>query len=74
MDTNPTEMKTLIGLLILQGIVQKPEKGMYFSKREGIETPHFSQIMTEERFHLLLKFLHFSNNSKFDPDQHHKIL
>jgi len=34
MDTNPTEMKTLIGLLILQGIVQKPENGMYFSKRE----------------------------------------
>jgi len=32
MDTNPTEMKTLLGLLILQGIVQKPENGMYFSK------------------------------------------
>jgi hypothetical protein len=31
--TNPTEMKTLIGLLILQGTVQKPENGMYFSKR-----------------------------------------
>jgi len=28
MDTNLTEMKTLIGLLILQGIVQKPENGM----------------------------------------------
>jgi hypothetical protein len=30
-DTNPTEMKTLIGLLILPGIVQKPANGMYFS-------------------------------------------
>jgi len=48
MDTNPTEMKTLIGLLILQGIVQKPENGMYFSKRESIVTPYFSQIMTEK--------------------------
>ena len=38
-DTNPTEMKTLIGLLILQGIVQKPENGMYFSKRASIVTP-----------------------------------
>jgi len=73
-DTNPTEMKTLIGLLILQGIVQKPENGMYFSKRESIVTPYFSQIMTEKRFHLLLKFLHFADNSKFDPDQHHKKL
>ena len=77
MDTNPTEMKTLIGLLILQVIVQKPENGMYFSKRESIVTPHFSQIMTENRFHLLLKFHHFADNSRFDPDKHqtklHKI-
>ncbi len=74
MDTNPTEIKTLIGLLILQGIVQKPENGMYFSKRESIVTPYFSKIMTEKRFHLLLKFLHFADNSKFDRDQHHKKL
>ena len=65
--------KTLIGLLILQGIVQKPENGMYFSKRVSIVTPYFSQ-MTEKRFHLLLKFLHFSGNSKFDPDRNHKKL
>jgi len=71
-DTNPIEMKTLIGLLILQGIVQKPENGMYFSKRESIVTSYFSQ-MTEKRFHLLLKFLHFADNSKFDPDQHCNI-
>jgi len=35
-------------------------------------TPYISQIMTEKRFHLLLKFLHFAENSKFDPDQHQK--
>jgi hypothetical protein len=28
--------------------------------------------MTERRFHLLLKFLHFADNSRFDPDHHHK--
>jgi len=72
MDTNPTEMKTLIGLLILQGIVQKPENGMCVSKRESIVTPYFSQIMTQKRSYLLLKSLHFADNSKFDPDQHHK--
>jgi hypothetical protein len=43
MDTYPTEMKTLTGLLILQVIVQKPENGMYFSKRESIMTPYFSK-------------------------------
>jgi len=74
MDTNSAEMKTPIILLILQGIVQKPENGLYFSKRESIVTPYFSQIAAEKRFHLLLKFLHFADNSKFDPDQHHKKL
>jgi hypothetical protein len=74
MDTNPTEMKTLIGLLIIQGIVQKPENGMFFSKKESVVTPCFSHIMTEKRFHLLLKFLLFADNSKFDRDQHQKKL
>ena len=74
MDTNLTEMKTLTGLLVFQGFAQKRKNGMYFSKRESIVTPHFSQIMTEKRFHLLIKFLHFADSSKFDPDQHHKKL
>jgi len=74
MDAKPTEMKTLIGLLILQDIVQKPENGMYFFKRESIVTQYFSQIVMEKRFHLLRKFPHFADNSKFDPDQHKKKL
>jgi hypothetical protein len=41
MDKNPTEMKTLIGLLILQGVAHKPENGIYFSKSESIGTPYF---------------------------------
>jgi hypothetical protein len=74
METNPTEMKAPIGLLILQVIVQKHENVMYFSKRKSIVTQYFSQIMTEKRSLLLLKSLHFADNSKFDPDQHHKKL
>jgi hypothetical protein len=74
MDTNPTELKTLIGLLILQGIVQKPENGMYFLKTENFASPYFSQEMTEKKFHNFLKFLHFADNCKFDPDKYHKKL
>jgi len=71
MERNPTEMKAPIGLLILQVIVQKHENGMYFSKSKSIVTQYFSHIMTEKRFLLLLKSLHFADNSKFDLDQHH---
>jgi hypothetical protein len=63
MDTNPTEMKTLIGLLFLQGTVQKPKNGMYVSKTESTAKPYFSKVMTEKGFHLFLKFLHFEGNS-----------
>jgi hypothetical protein len=74
MDINANEMKTLTGFFILQGIVQKSENVMYFSTREITVTPYFQQVSAEKRFHLLLKFLHFLDTSKFDPDQHHKKL
>jgi hypothetical protein len=67
-------MKTLTGLLVLQGIMQKPENGMYFSKGESTATPYSSKVLTEKGFHPFLKFLHFADNSKFDPDQHYKKL
>jgi hypothetical protein len=40
MDTNEKEMKTLTGLFILQGIVEKSKNGMYFSTREITVTPY----------------------------------
>lgn len=64
-ETNAGEIMLLIGLLILGGIVQKPTTEMYFSKKKIISTPFFRDTMTEKRFHLLLKFLHFNDNSTF---------
>lgn len=61
-DTNLNELKTYFGILILQGICQKPTNELYFTKRESIATPFFSKIISIERFSLLSKFLHFSNN------------
>jgi hypothetical protein len=74
MDTNPTKMNTLIGLLILQGIVQKPENGMYFSKTEKccitilLIRKKTKNIPSPPNHH------HFAHNSKFAPDQYHKKL
>nr|CAH7715063.1 unnamed protein product [Callosobruchus chinensis] len=62
-QTDKNEIRILIGLLILQGICPKPEFKMYFSRRHSIETPFFLEVMSEKRFHLLLKFLHFVDNS-----------
>jgi hypothetical protein len=48
MDTNPNEMKTLIGPLILQGIVQKHKNGMYLSKTESAASAYLSQEVTKK--------------------------
>ncbi|CAH1972612.1 unnamed protein product [Acanthoscelides obtectus] len=73
-ETNTNEIRTLIGLLILQGLCPKPEYKMYFSRRESIETPFFSKIISEKRFHLLLKFLHFVDNSTINANTKNRKL
>nr|KAF6374916.1 hypothetical protein mPipKuh1_013401 [Pipistrellus kuhlii] len=67
-DTNEAEMKIFWGLLILQGIIGKPALELYFSRRRIIETPFFYETMSESRFALLCKFLHFADNLSFDPN------
>ncbi|XP_047116258.1 piggyBac transposable element-derived protein 4-like [Schistocerca piceifrons] len=66
-NTTCDEVKTLIGMLVLQGILHKPDHKMYFSKRESVDTPFFKKVISEKQFHLLSKFLHFADNTSYDP-------
>ncbi|KAG8230675.1 hypothetical protein J437_LFUL010489 [Ladona fulva] len=61
--TTPNEIRVYLGLLMLMGIIQKPSLRMYFSRKHILETPFFPNVMSEERFALLNKFLHFVDNS-----------
>ena len=58
------------GVLFLQGIVHKPQQQWYWSKNRLLETPIFSRVMSEYRFSLIMKFLHFVNNDTFDATSH----
>ncbi|XP_047125578.1 piggyBac transposable element-derived protein 4 [Hydra vulgaris] len=60
------EMKTFFGLIILMGIVHKPNLSMYWSTNDLYWTPIFSKTMSQDRFKVILKFLHFNNNN--DPN------
>lgn len=64
--TNAGEIKLLFSVMLLQGIVQKPTMGMFFSEKRIISTPFFPEVITDRRFHLLVRFLHFNNNELFD--------
>uniref|UniRef100_A0A0K0E1W0 PiggyBac transposable element-derived protein 4 n=1 Tax=Strongyloides stercoralis TaxID=6248 RepID=A0A0K0E1W0_STRER len=68
--TNTKEIYIFLGILILQGITIKPDISLYWSKNKLIETPIFGKLMSRNRFQLIMKFLHFSDNSTFDENSH----
>ena len=63
--TNRNEIKALLGLCILIGIVYKPIGSMFGSTDSFYHTLIFGQVMSRKRFQLLQRFLHFPNNQ--DP-------
>lgn len=65
-ETTPSEIMDFIGFILLQGIVLLPNYSMYFSRRRIISCGIFSEIFTERRFHLLIKYLHFHNNESYE--------
>ena len=56
-------MKTFIALIFLMGVVYKPSIPLYWSTDELFHTPIFQKGMTCNRFQLILKFLHFNDNT-----------
>lgn len=61
--TNNEEMKTFIGLLLLMGIVKKPDINSYWSRDPLLRTTAFPSVMSRDRFLLILKFWHMSDSS-----------
>ncbi|GBN57250.1 PiggyBac transposable element-derived protein 4 [Araneus ventricosus] len=58
------------GIIILQGIVQKPLQKWYWSQRPLLSTQYLKQLMSEKRFSIIMKFLHFTNNETIDLETH----
>uniref|UniRef100_A0A9J7X5K1 PiggyBac transposable element-derived protein domain-containing protein n=1 Tax=Cyprinus carpio carpio TaxID=630221 RepID=A0A9J7X5K1_CYPCA len=58
-----SEMKTFMGLLFLTGIIHKPELEMYWCTDDMLATPYFNKVMPRNRFEIIWRFLHFSDNT-----------
>ena len=76
--TTDDEMYAFIGLALLMGLVYKPRLSMYWSGDQVFSTPVFGQVMSRDRFLLILRFLHVNDNdlldvSDPDRDRLHKI-
>ncbi|XP_068122086.1 piggyBac transposable element-derived protein 4-like [Hyperolius riggenbachi] len=64
------ELWLFLGLIILQGVVGKPVQKWYWSTNRLLATPFFGTVMSECRFSLIMKFLHFANNEEYDESSH----
>ncbi|GFW26533.1 piggyBac transposable element-derived protein 4 [Trichonephila clavipes] len=69
-ETNVEELRLFFAVLLLQGVIKKPEQEHYWSKRQTLSTPNFAKVIGRNRFLLLMKFLHFTNNEELDKDRH----
>jgi len=61
-DTDLNEMYIFIGLNLLMAHLKKNNLKDYWSTDPIIETPFFGKIMSQDRFCLLQRLLHFSDN------------
>ncbi|KAM9316490.1 piggyBac transposable element-derived protein 4-like [Gastrophryne carolinensis] len=59
-----------LGLILLSGVVGKPLQKWYWTTNKLLATPFFGTIMSECRFSLIMKNLHFTNNEEFDEATH----
>ena len=63
-DTNVDEMKTLIGMGILMGIIKLPSYRNYWSR--SLRFPTIADALQRNRYELLRPYIHF-----FDRDTEH---
>jgi len=67
--TTNEEMLKFLGIIIEMGLVQMPEIEYYWSKSKLFGSEVIQNTMSRDRFELLLKFYHFSNNQEVHADQ-----
>ncbi|XP_023238888.1 piggyBac transposable element-derived protein 4-like [Centruroides sculpturatus] len=64
------EMFMFLSVILLQGIIHKPDERMHWTTNETLETPIFRRIMARNRFLEIKQNLHFSNNENYNPRTH----
>ena len=67
--TTNQEMLKFLGIIIQMGLVQMPKLSHYWSSSRLYGSEIIQNSMSRERFELLLKFWHFSNNDNKNSNQ-----
>ncbi|GBP66764.1 PiggyBac transposable element-derived protein 4 [Eumeta japonica] len=72
-DTTIAEMRKFVGLLLYMGLTKLPTIAHYWKLDPLYNLPLFRQIMSRNRFQILLRYLHFSENDDSSTSRLHKI-
>ncbi|XP_030747681.1 piggyBac transposable element-derived protein 4-like [Sitophilus oryzae] len=72
-DTTPNELRLFFGLLLHMGPCSFPSIEHYWSQNIMYKMPFWGQVMSRNRFQLLLRFLHFADNTEATEDRLYKI-
>ncbi|XP_045126108.1 piggyBac transposable element-derived protein 4-like [Portunus trituberculatus] len=64
--TTRNEIKKFLGIILYMGIVGMPDISSYWSKNKLYAGSYISSVMTRERFEILLRCIHFRDNSDVD--------
>ncbi|KAK3887484.1 hypothetical protein Pcinc_008397 [Petrolisthes cinctipes] len=73
--TYAEEIRALLGILFNMGFIKKPTLDSYWdTTHPSLDTPWFPKHFNRNRFQLLLKFLHFNDNSQLDENSENNIL
>ncbi|KAJ2954434.1 hypothetical protein O0L34_g2704 [Tuta absoluta] len=72
-DTDLAEMRVFLGLLLHMGTVNLPSLEHYWKKDELYYMPLFSGIMSRNRFQMILRYLHFTDNEDDDGSPLYKL-
>lgn len=72
-ETTSNELRIFFGLLLHMGPCSFPSIEHYWSQNIMYKMSFWSQVMSRNRFQLLLRFLHFADNSEVTEDRLFKI-
>jgi hypothetical protein len=71
--TDKEEMHKFLAVLLAMGLVKMPHLNDYWSKKKLYRNEYIASLMSRDRFLLMLKYWHFSDNSNAGTDKLYKI-
>lgn len=72
-DTNKVEMRKFFAVVLTMGLNRLPYLHMYWSKDSMFRNEFIANIMTRDRFLLLLRYIHFCDNEDENLDKSNRL-